>query len=236
MFRKRGQARFDCDVCDLDELAKRPLADYAAVCLLDPTPLEPATWKKLADFAAEGHGVAIFLGRNALPVDSFNEPAGAGIAAGQAAAAGAAARRRLASGPARLPASDPGRPSAARPARSPGMPFPSFAIGNWIKPPAGVGVVLPYSDGRPALLERPVGQGRVLTMTTPVSDRPNQNPWNLLPVGEAWPFVILANQMTAYLVGSSEQQLNYLAGQTAVLPLGRGRPAPQTTCCLRRAT
>ena len=31
--------------------------------------------------------------------------------------------------------------------------------------------------------------------------------------------MILANQMAAYLVGSSEQQLNYFAGQTAVLPL-----------------
>ena len=74
LFRKRGQARFDCDICDLGELAKRPLAEYAAVCLLDPTPLEPATWKKLADFAAEGRGVAIFLGRNALPIESFNGP------------------------------------------------------------------------------------------------------------------------------------------------------------------
>ena len=74
LYRKRGQARFDCDVCDLGELAKRPLAEYAAVCLLDPTPLEPATWQKLADFAAEGRGVAIFLGRNALPIESFNGP------------------------------------------------------------------------------------------------------------------------------------------------------------------
>ena len=31
--------------------------------------------------------------------------------------------------------------------------------------------------------------------------------------------MILANQMAAYLVGSSDQQLNYLAGQTAVLRL-----------------
>jgi len=52
-----------------------------------------------------------------------------------------------------------------------------------------------------------------------VSDRPNRTPWNLLPAGEAWPFLILANQMTAYLVGSSDQQLNYYAGQTAVLQL-----------------
>ena len=28
----------------------------------------------LADYAADGHGVAIFLGRNAASVDTFNEP------------------------------------------------------------------------------------------------------------------------------------------------------------------
>ncbi len=56
-------------------------------------------------------------------------------------------------------------------------------------------------------------------MTTPITDRPNDNPWNLLPVPalDPWPFVILANQMMAYMVGSTEQQLNYLAGQTVVL-------------------
>jgi hypothetical protein len=80
-------------------------------------------------------------------------------------------------------------------------------------------VVLSYNDGKPAILERHVGRGLALTMTTPISDRPNQNPWNLLPVGEAWPFMILANQMASYLVGSGERPLNYLAGQTAVLPL-----------------
>ena len=83
--------------------------------------------------------------------------------------------------------------------------------------------MLPYSDGKPALFERPVGRGRALTMTTPVSDQPNRTPWNLLPAGGLgvgpWPFFILANQMAAYLVGSSDQQLNYLAGQTAVLRL-----------------
>ena len=59
-------------------------------------------------------------------------------------------------------------------------------------------------------------------MTTPVSDRANQNPWNLLTVGEDWPFVILSNQMVTYLVGGGEQHWNYLAGQTAIVPLGAG--------------
>jgi hypothetical protein len=83
-----------------------------------------------------------------------------------------------------------------------------------------VGVVLPYSDGRPAVLERPIGAGRAITVTTPVSDSGTGNPWNLLPVSDAaWTFMILANQMASYLAGGGGEQLNYFAGQTAVLEL-----------------
>jgi hypothetical protein len=221
LYRKRGQARFDCDVCDLGELAKHPLADYAAVCLLDPTPLEPATWKKLADFAAEGRGVAFFLGRNALPVDSFNDPQAQELLPGKLLRQ---VPRR--DGDLHLAPRDYQHPilSAFR-GLAGGIPweaFPVFRYWEFAQPAAtGVNVVLSYNDGRPAILERSVGQGRVLTMTTPVSERPNQDPWNLLPVppGDAWPFLMLANQMAAYLVGSGNQQLNYLAGQTAVLQL-----------------
>ena len=199
------------------------------MCLLDPTPLEPATWQKLADYAAEGHGVAVFLGRNARPIDSFNGPRRRSCCR-----ASCCVRRggptATCGWPRAIFSIRSWRPSAAGQARSLGTPFPCSAIGSSISVARASSVVLPYSDGGPAVFERPVGRGRVLTMTTPVSDRPNQDPWNLLPVGggrEAWPFVILANQMAAYLVGSSEQQLNYLAGQTAVLQLDAGRPAPQ---------
>jgi hypothetical protein len=85
-------------------------------------------------------------------------------------------------------------------------------------------VIAPYSDDAPAILERPLGKGRAITMTTPVSDDPNREPWNLLPVGEAWPFVVLVNQMMSYLVGTGNQELNYSPGQTAVLELN---PADQ---------
>lgn len=218
LYRKRGQARFDCDICDLEELAKRPLAEYAAVCLLDPTPLEPATWKKLADFAAEGRGVAVFLGRNAQPIDSFNAEQAQELLSGKLLR-----QARRPDGDLHLAPSDYQHPilSAFRGQAGaiPWQAFPVFRYWEMDQMPTGANVVLPYNDGRPAIIERSVGQGRVLTMTTPVSDRPNQNPWNLLPVGEAWPFLILANQMTSYLVGSSDQQLNYLAGQTAVVQL-----------------
>jgi hypothetical protein len=115
------------------------------------------------------------------------------------------------------------------PGAVPWQAFPVFRYWQIARRPNGVGVVLSYGDGSPAVLERAIGAGRVLTMTTPVSDRPNlnqggnatagQEPWNLLPVGEAWPFMILMNQTANYLAGSGEQRLNYLAGQTAVLRL-----------------
>ena len=63
----------------------------------------------------------------------------------------------------------------------------------------GANVIVPYSPNDPALLERPVGRGRVLTMTTPVSDPANlraRGPWNILPTGfEPWPFVMLSTEM-----------------------------------------
>jgi hypothetical protein len=218
-FQKRRQARFTCDVCDLADLPKRQLGEYAAVFLLDPTPLEPGTWQKLADFAAEGHGVAIFLGRNTSPVDSFNEPQAQALLPGKLL--------RQARGDLYLAPRDFQHPILAafrsRADSTPWDAFPVFRYWEFSAISKGVGIVVPYSDGRPAMLERPVGRGRAITMTTPVSDSPNRDPWNLLPLdtmGVGWcPFVILANQMATYLVGSGDQQLNYLAGQTAVLRL-----------------
>jgi hypothetical protein len=99
------------------------------------------------------------------------------------------------------------------------VPWVAFPVFRYWELEEPRGTVIPYSDGRPALLERPLGAGRVMTLTTPVSDDPNRNPWNLLPVGEAWPFLILANQLMSYLVGSTDEDLNYSAGQTAVLPI-----------------
>lgn len=222
VFRKRGQAHFDCRVVDLDELPQQPLEDYAAVCLLDPTPLEPGTWKKLGDYASDGHGVAIFLGRNAQPVDSFNATHAQELLPGKLLRQARAADDNLCLAPRdyQHPILSAFRGSAGA---IPWAAFPVFRYWELDAPAVGVGVVLPLTDGRPALLERPLGAGRVLTMTTPVSDDPNRKPWNLLPVGEAWPFLILANQITSYLVGSSDQQFNYTAGQTVVLQLDSRR-------------
>src|SRR5690606_3266511 len=68
------QPRFACDVTTFAELESRPLADYAAVCLIDPPPLPDSAWEAVADFAEDGGGVGIFLGRRARR-EEFNSEA-----------------------------------------------------------------------------------------------------------------------------------------------------------------
>ncbi len=218
MFRRSGQARFDCRIVNLEELADEPLDPYSAVCLLDPKPLPPPVWQKLSDFASGGGGVALCLGRGARPLDAFNSPGALELLPGKLVRQARRPDGDLFLAPSSSP--HPILGPFARTADSiPWDDFPVFRYWQLGKPAEGVGVVVPFTDGRPALLERSLGRGRVLTMTTPISDRPNREPWNLLPVGEAWPFLILTNQMMLYLVGAGDQQYNYQAGQTAALAL-----------------
>ncbi len=216
--RRRGRARFECRAIEQKALADESLENYAAVCLLDPESPSDAVWKKLYDFVGRGRGVAIFLGRNADPVDSFNTPLAQKLLPGKLLR-----QSRRPDGDVCLAPRDYRHPILAefRPIAGsiPWKYFPVFRFWQLGKLARGVRTVVPASDGEPLLLERPVEGGRVLTMTTPISDDPNRKPWNLLPVGEAWPFVILANQTVSYLVGSTDQQLNYVAGQPAVLQL-----------------
>ena len=104
--------------------------------------------------------------------------------------------------------------------RCPGASFPSFRYWELESPADDIYVLAPFANGQPALVERRVGTGRVITMTTPVSDPAYDDPWNLLPTGpDPWPFLALANGIAEYLVGAGSEQLNYVAGQTAILPL-----------------
>lgn len=219
-FRRSGQARFDCDIVAQEELSSQALQPYSAVCLLDPKPLAPALWRKLADYVSDGHALAVFLGRNARPVEAFNQAEAQELFPGRLVR-----QARAPGGDVYLAPRHLQHPVLAEMRDWAGsIPWdasPVYRYWQLDKLARGVQVVVPFTDGRPAVLERPLGRGRVMTMTTPVSDRADEKAWNLLPLGEeSWPFVILVNQMMLYLVGGSDEQLNYQAGQTAVVPLG----------------
>jgi len=217
--RKTGLARFECETIDQNELAKTELDGYAAVCLVDPKPLAPTEWDKLARYVSAGGGLAVFLGRNARPVARFNAPEAQQLLPGPLV--------RQARAPADVPIHLAPRnlqhPVLAelRQVRGsiPWTDMPVFRYWELGKLAEGTNVVVPFSDGRPAMLERSISEGRVIVMTTPTSDVSQGEPWNLLPVTDPWPFLILTNQAMLYLVGNTDQQFNYYAGQTAVIAL-----------------
>lgn len=211
--RQQARSRFRCEVAALDGLSQS-LSAYSAVCLLDPTPPSPEAWRELTAYVAAGGGVAFFLGRNAQ-AEAFNTPAAQALLP--------ARLQRPVGGEVFLTTQRSDHPmlKVFSQVAVPWDAFPirrSWQVADELNEAADV--LMRYSDGRPALLERRIGRGRVLMLTTPVSDRAAEpDSWNELTGFESWPFFVLANEMALHLVGSSEVRLNYLAGEPAVLPL-----------------
>jgi hypothetical protein len=84
-------------------------------------------------------------------------------------------------------------------------------------------VIARFHNNQPALLARLASSGRVLTMTTPLSDPREpmgREPWNLLPTGpEPWPFVLLSGNLFGFLTQESNQRTMFQAGETISVPL-----------------
>lgn len=223
--REAGRAPFRCQTVRDAALADHPLAEYRAVALLDPRPLPAGVWTRLAEYVAEGGGLAIFLGQRAGSSAEFQDPAVQRVLGGRLTRiARTPGDVFLAPGGYDHPILAAFRPIATR---VPWDLFPVFFHWNLEELAGTARVVLPYSDGKPAVVEQRLGRGRVLVLTTPISDPPQPAgyaPWNELATGsDAWPCFVLVNEMFRYLAGSQGVRLNLLAGQAAVLPNPPGR-------------
>ncbi|HID74798.1 MAG TPA: VWA domain-containing protein [Planctomycetaceae bacterium] len=218
---RSGRARFDCQLSSLGRLDSEPLEQYAAVCLVDPRALEPAVWQKLTNYTADGHGLGIFLGPGATHAEPFNHPKAQELLPAPLLNKLMAPEGSMYLRPERL---DHPILSVFR-GLGPDIPWEVLAVfrywqlGSLAK---GVHVVANYSNGSPAILERVVGGGRSVTVTTPVSVQSSQDPWNLWPYDDSGLAVMLVNGIVLHLVGSTDVKLNYYAGETAILPLDPG--------------
>jgi hypothetical protein len=221
-FRRTGHARYECEVVDFAELGRRPLESYAAVCLLDPPPQPDNTWRILADYARAGGGVGIFLGSNVeRQFASFNAEAAQEILPGPLDFVA-----RFPEGTNYLSTRNDQHPILAkfrsRRGSVPWEDFPVYRFWQFESLQQGVGTVMALAGGQPALLEKPLGKGRVLTFVTPVSELAElaeDDRWNQLWGAGAWPFFMLSNEIMLYLVGGNDEFMNYAAGQTVVVPI-----------------
>lgn len=85
-------------------------------------------------------------------------------------------------------------------------------------------VIMSYTgpNSSPALLERRVGNGRSLMLTTAVDYTPKvREQWNELPV--SYTFIMLAEGIVHYLSGASEHRHNFVTGDPVEIPLPAAR-------------
>lgn len=212
-----GNNRFETQTITFDQLAKTQLAPYDAVCLLDPPPLAKEDWNRVDNYLRSGGGVGVFLGRNAQPIEKMNEPSAQQLLPGPL--------KWISRNQTYFRPDDYNHPALAELAdlanALPWQNFPVFRFWEFDQFKDGALVVARFANGSPALVEVTRDQGRLLVLATPLSDYAGNDPWNLLPTGpEPWPFLALSKSLLDYLTGSGTGAVNYVAGETAVLPLG----------------
>jgi len=204
----QGESRYRCKRVAPGEMNNMDLAPYAAVCLVNVIDPLQAGWKKLNEFAERGGGVAIFLGDRVKHTGYLSETAKS-VIPGEL-------RNKLAFNPPEyLDLQNLAHPILKK--------FADWGVGvlssveihhYWSVEPGDAGVIARYTDHRhrPAFLEKSVGKGRVVMMTTAIDRRG----WNDLPVAD-WAFPALADQMLQYLLRSSQVVYNYTAGEDVML-------------------
>ena len=217
----RGNTSYNCVVVPQAALTAEQLADFAAVVFLDPQPLSAELWQALTGYVRDGGNTALFLGPNANPADLFNRPIPQELLPGKLARQTRAGDRKLFLQPEQLQHPALATFRTIPPENIPWQLYPVFR--HWDLDPVhpAANVIIRFGNKLPALVERPVGQGRVLVMATPISEPPRPNgrdPWNELAGVNDWPRFALINDLADYLSQhDSTPALNYQVGDHVVL-------------------
>lgn len=211
---------------DLAGLTTKELESYGAAVLLDPLPMEAGLWKKLADYAAAGHGVGVFLGSNAdsspSSLPSFHSAAAMELLGAKIIrqARNPDGENWLTSGSGTSPLFQPFKQLEQFDGGAlPWDALPVFRYWELTDLSERTDIAAVFADSRPAILTQMLGRGHVVTVLTPVSELSDtRQPWNLWARSEAsWMFVLLSEGIGKFLTGVGEQRFNFRTGESAVL-------------------
>lgn len=223
-----GKSQFDVTtISQLDLQSPEQLNSFEVVYLLDPGRIELSMWDGLHSFVENGNSLAIFLGHNALQKGaadrSFLLPKATELLCGQLT----------------FPFRTPDGDVSLSPSQ---LTHPMFKVfrkfesavpwnanpvyyhwgierdATWQQYPTEV--PLRYTNREPAILQRSIGAGVVMVMTTPISEPAydkNREVWNDLFVGDNWPIYQLTVDMAKYLLKRDRNPINVQVGQVVTL-------------------
>lgn len=215
-------AVYDIREGSLDTLSTDQLAAFDIVCLVSPRQPTEVHWKTLSEFVSKGGGLAVYAGHKSIQSESWDS-----AEAGEVLPAALRGPRTFFKGPFQIDAVESTHPVM--------KPIEETVDGTsmladvefyraWIVDPlpdAKVIAVYNNEERSPAILERRVGQGRVVLFTTS-ANLPTRDPWSDLP--NHFAFIVLNNSILRYLSHQSEDVFNYVSGQSVLVRLDPERP------------
>ena len=223
-----GTNRFECEVVTQAEFAgMKQFSQYDAVFVLDPKPFADDRWELMESYVDNGGGLGLFLGPNAnkngFADASFTNEIAQRVMGGLLEQQWFDETDKLVLDPP-TETSHPifksiqGSETSILWNRFPITKFWGF---KQDASPDGLPTqtLMRYTNREPAVIERTIGKGRVLTMTTPVTEygySPDRRSWNLLLGGTGLkpvPLFLLLKGVVSHLVQSDAESLNVQVGQ-----------------------
>ena len=224
---ERGKSRFECTVVSQSEFdVATKLSQFALVYVLDPGPAGKL-WGPLKEFVEAGGRAVVYLGHNAVsrgaPHQSFLTQDAVDVLCGKLLFPFRSIEGDVYLSPDKFdhPALKTFRGISSNVPWSKHPVYYHWGIEreeSWENFPTEV--VMPYGNREPALIQRTIGAGTVMVMTTPISEpanSPDRDVWNELFLGLPWPAFSLTVEMSKYLADNGARSLNVLVGENAVL-------------------
>jgi hypothetical protein len=206
-----GKSRYRCTFSTPGKMLDKPLAGYAAVCLVNVPDPTPAGWQALLQYATDGGGVFVALGSKVDHV-AYLSPAARDVLPGELKAALSFRPPEF------LEIPDVTHPMVKRFADWGTTELTAVEILKYwrVEPLVDATVVARFTDLRTsaALLDRPLGNGRVALWTTGL-DRAG---WNDL-AASGWSFLALCDQIVRHVSRGADVSWNHTIGDTVSVPL-----------------
>ena len=223
-----GKSQFEVTtISQLNLQSSDQLNNFDVVYLLDPGPLSLSMWDGLHAFVENGNSLAIFLGHNALNKGaadkSFLQPRAKELLGGQLTFPFRAPEGDVSLSPGQLthPIFKVFRKFESAVPWNANPVYYHWGIerdATWEQYPTEI--PLRFTDREPALIERTIGSGVVMVMTTPISEpaySTDREIWNDLFVGDNWPIYQLTVDMAKYMLKGDRDSLDVLVGQIVSL-------------------
>ncbi len=219
---------FDVTTIPQQDLAGERLSEYSTIFLLDPTPITDPLWRTIQEYVELGGSLGVFLGQNASrgrePDAAFRSDAAADVLPGRLVRDWFRKEpdRFLSLGNMTHPVLKEFRPMASL-----GI-FQAFPIYRHWEIDYGqdpnVEVIARFTNGLASLLQRNLGQGKVICMTTPITEPASPQDrasWNeLFNSGrgpQIWPGCLLVDRVASFLASGNRDRVNLGVGQSVVL-------------------